>query len=707
MVILKVPYSTRSSLFMICDSQLTVLQSRGVKGLIAYNKAIRLNLLNFLSGNPTRVPGCELALEGIPKILGPFVIQLVKKECPREILQILLTMLFFTRGLELPAKPNLKTITEPLKEGSKLDLQIHMAEFWKSLGFNQSGSLPRSLKFTKFHFTSKVGPNGPALNSWQEDLKHLPDRLLESIESCGGEGIRRFFKSSSAQFPDSFGKEERSIDNLFIRKLSYFSDREGKTRIVGILDYFSQTVLKKLHQFLFRILSRIPQDCTFEQSAFLKGVAKWPIYYSVDLSAATDRFPIQVIYDLLRTHLPSKYCEGWLDIMVGYPFKVKHPNGLIESIRYAVGNPMGAYSSWASFSLAHHYLLFYLCKELGKDWKVLPYYLLGDDIIIGDKEVGEAYLKLIKSLGVDFAPEKTHISTTLFEFTKRWFYNGQEISPFPLSGLICKRKIGPCDLLQLLLDSVRKDWVFQYDLGDLIFKYYSMVDRMPKRFCRSLRQLSIIMEVVMEITRGSISAKEGLSTLDGWFNIPHFSNFHSQEAYSFLACRIREAFHESTAVTEHLRRCNKDYTLDRSKVSTKDLWSFQEDDFNISLDNSMWLGPIVPEETPVEDPMISNLRDATDRIWDEFSSLDSADVGFSQWPLTLKAMVVPVPTIDFSSPEKLESRAISTLARKIRHYIFKLDKYDDNFVNLLTISNANLAWSNSSLNRWRCCPSSK
>jgi len=114
---------------MICDSQLTVLQSRGVKGLIAYNKAIRLNLLNFLSGNPTRVPGCELALEGIPKILGPFVIQLVKKECPREILQILLTMLFFTRGLELPAKPNLKTITEPLKEGSKLDLQIHMAEF--------------------------------------------------------------------------------------------------------------------------------------------------------------------------------------------------------------------------------------------------------------------------------------------------------------------------------------------------------------------------------------------------------------------------------------------------------------------------------------------------------------------------------------------------------------------------------------------------
>lgn len=89
----------------------------------------------------------------------------------------------------------------------------------------------------------------------------------------GGEGIKEFIKSSSVQFPDLFGKEADSSNNIFVRKLSYFSDKEGKTRIIGILDYFSQTVLKKLHQYLFRILSRIPQDCTFEQSAFLKGVA--------------------------------------------------------------------------------------------------------------------------------------------------------------------------------------------------------------------------------------------------------------------------------------------------------------------------------------------------------------------------------------------------------------------------------------------------
>jgi hypothetical protein len=98
-----------------------------------------------------------------------------------------------------------------------------------------------------------------------------------------------------------------------------------------------------------------------------------------------------------------------------------------------------------------------------------------------------------------------------------------------------------------------------------------MVDKLPSRFCRSLRNLSLIMEVVMEITRGTLPAKEGLSTLDGWFGISHFSNMHSQEAHSFLATIIREAFHMTPSVTEHLIAANRDHSLDRSKVSTKDL----------------------------------------------------------------------------------------------------------------------------------------
>lgn len=53
-----------------------------------------------------------------------------------------------------------------------------------------------------------------------------------------------------------------------VRKLSCFADKEGKTRVIAIGDYFSQTVLKGLHNYLYKVLKKIPQDCTFDQGKF-------------------------------------------------------------------------------------------------------------------------------------------------------------------------------------------------------------------------------------------------------------------------------------------------------------------------------------------------------------------------------------------------------------------------------------------------------
>lgn len=98
-----------------------------------------------------------------------------------------------------------------------------------------------------------------------------------------------------------------------------------------------------------------------------------------------------------------------------------------------------------------------------------------------------------------------------------------------------------------------------------------MIDKLPSRFCRSLSEFAIIAEVVMEITRGNISSKEGLSTLDGRFGTTLFSKMSEYEALSFITNHIREGFMLSKSVTDHLIQCNRDHSLDRSKVSTKDL----------------------------------------------------------------------------------------------------------------------------------------
>jgi len=69
------------------------------------------------------------------------------------------------------------------------------------------------------------------------------------------------------------------------------------------------------------------------------------------------------------------------------------------------------------------------------------------------------YKEIILSLGVEFAPAKTHESENFFEFAKRMFLDGVEISPFPVSALKESKKSFTM-MTTVLLDMTRKGWVF-------------------------------------------------------------------------------------------------------------------------------------------------------------------------------------------------------------------------------------------------------
>jgi len=241
----------------------------------------------------------------------------------------------------------------------------------KELGFwRKSRSVPVKARFTSFHQTTKVSPYLPSkkdVNAKKNalwwclgDLQILPKSLIESIKTVGGqvlsEKIDTLFRVLK-EFPEVGYLINTTPSNNF-RKLSWFPDKELKVRIIAIGDYFSQTALKPLHRFLFRILKRIPQDRTFAQGHF--DLTGFKTYYSFDLSAATDRFPIDVIILLLQGFLPQSYTKAWRDIMVGYPFKVSDTR---KEYSYSTGNPMGFYSSWATFALAHHFIVYVACMR--------------------------------------------------------------------------------------------------------------------------------------------------------------------------------------------------------------------------------------------------------------------------------------------------------------------------------------------------------
>jgi hypothetical protein len=88
-------------------------------------------------------------------------------------------------------------------------------------------------------------------------------------------------------------------EGLSIRKIHHLSDKEGKTRTIGILDWWSQMALKPWHDDIISLLRRQPGDCTFHDLDVVSYLSDADgSYYSFDLTAATDRFPFRLQKEL-------------------------------------------------------------------------------------------------------------------------------------------------------------------------------------------------------------------------------------------------------------------------------------------------------------------------------------------------------------------------------------------------------------------------
>lgn len=117
-----------------------------------------------------------------------------------------------------------------------------------------------------------------------------------------------------------------------------------------------------------------------------------------------------------------------------------HGKRVFSYVHYAVGQPMGALSSWAMLALTHH-LIVQFSYAIGlptlKDFKPFTdYCILGDDIVIGNHKVAKTYHKVITSLGVECNLSKSIISPKGIglEFAKKTFYKGENVSPTPLKS---------------------------------------------------------------------------------------------------------------------------------------------------------------------------------------------------------------------------------------------------------------------------------
>jgi len=522
----------------LTEALLRVGNTRGLYFLIEYIKNVRVALLLHLSGEypSKRVQGVRVTHDGVPLVLGPLI-----KYCRRGhspvILRIVNTILFSTRALNLGKEPDISPIVGPALSDRLPTWGKSVSLFWKELGYRPfKGHTPGSLRFKQYHFTSKSGPNGHALWTSLADLYMIPPEMMDHIRIVGGPKL--------SMYMDNLLKAVSFLSLLLpskgqsLRKLSWFPDKELKVRVIAIGDYWSQIALKPLHHYLFRVLKKIPQDCTFDQSSFKDKVSTWTEFYSIDLSNATDRFPIQTIYDVLVGHLPEEYCQSWKWLIVGIPFDFQG-----NKISYTVGNPMGFYSSWASFTVAHHFVMFYCCQELKISWKEAKYVILGDDVLIGDLSLKNKYVEMMTRLGVTFSPLKTHESFTLFEFAKRLFFKGQEVTPFPISSLkeVSKRYYL---LVNLLAEQEVRGWIPVEGIPQAIGQFYKLVSQKNSKFSAKLRDKSYFSDLIMKVIRGTIAADKALNTLIGYFGY-QIRQLTEQESLGILSNVAVESFAES------------------------------------------------------------------------------------------------------------------------------------------------------------------
>lgn len=249
-----------------------------------------------------------------------------------------------------------------------------------------------------------------------------------------------------------------------LAKLSFLSEKGGKTRIITSCNFFIQYAFYGFHNDIMRILGSIPTDFTFNQdrcAQYYKDLfnSGFKFCASYDMTGATDRFPRWLQERLLSSFLGNTLSHCWGRIM---SLEIWSPNHK-RSVSFEVGQPMGIYSSWPVFSLTHHVLVRYCAWRCSLDpFTFNLYMVLGDDVTIFHKKVSKYYYWMLTVvLGVKVSEFKSIVSTRksglIAEFAKRNFANGYEVSPITPSMLVAARSSDPT-LIRDIIERVLNRW---------------------------------------------------------------------------------------------------------------------------------------------------------------------------------------------------------------------------------------------------------
>jgi len=434
---------------------------QGPKGLVLHLKVAHVMLMKALPGarsdSSSRAIGkvAVSTASGLPRLIPKFARILIRKG-DLSTIRLWLSLLGLYRVINFTGVASVSTITDP-----GVDLSPDFVKGWST--FVRSWFLPQLSRMIGLRLLDRdpekdLHPEPLALSSAASNSKYGTSSL-GTAEFSARLWLLGFGGSSLLDYLYFLGQVEgtKSMVTLMERvacppsviretkfqngRLHFIPEPAGKVRVVALVDYWTQVALYPIHRFLFDIFRDIDQDGTHDQlkpvKALLKGVSKDQTIYSYDLSAATDRLPI-LVQQIILGHIWSPYFSAaWKELLVGRSYSVPRPeegkvSTLPSSVKYAVGQPMGAYSSWAMLALTHHAIVQYAAYQCNHTEWFTKYAVLGDDIVIADDAVARAYLMLCGRLGVKVGIAKSLVASGhTLEFAKRTFFRTKDVSGLP------------------------------------------------------------------------------------------------------------------------------------------------------------------------------------------------------------------------------------------------------------------------------------
>lgn len=261
---------------------------------------------------------------------------------------------------------------------------------------------------------------------------HWPNQWLDLHVSYWGQVAMREFpqifkdvKGSWEPYYDVVGPSTRRVDT--VGAIGLIQEPGFKLRAVANPNRVYQMALEPLGDALLELLSSLPWDCTHNQAKAFPFVQQHlrsgKIVHSVDLSSATDYFPLSLQLCVLRTLVrsPDRNYVGLFEFLSRAPWRLGK-----QKIAWTRGQPLGLYPSFASFALTHGLLLLHLNNGVHKD----SFFVLGDDVVILDDRLFVRYVSALKILGCPLSDAKSVNSSLLAEFAGK-IITANDVFPQP------------------------------------------------------------------------------------------------------------------------------------------------------------------------------------------------------------------------------------------------------------------------------------